>query len=260
MKTVLGKKQTSSHENWLHVYSNIEQYVSKQETDNLVDRLVEQVKPIVCGKRVAYAWSGGKDSIALGFIMEQAGVHECLLGRNNLEYPAFLRWIDMHKPEGLEIINTGQDLKWLASHQEMIFPNESSLAAKWFSIVQHRAQDIYVKKHKVDILCLGRRIQDGNYVGSGGIYTNARGITRFSPIAETKHEEILAIIHYYHLHIPPIYTWSRGFRVGTHCWPARQWCGCVENGFREVYEIDSSLVEEAANYIPSAKAFLRRNV
>lgn len=84
MKTVLGKKQTSSHENWLHVYSNIEQYVSKQETDNLVDRLVEQVKPIVCGKRVAYAWSGGKDSIALGFIMEQAGVHECLLGRNNL--------------------------------------------------------------------------------------------------------------------------------------------------------------------------------
>lgn len=45
MKAVLGKKQTSSHTDWLRVFSNIEQYVSKQETDNLVDRLVEQVKP-----------------------------------------------------------------------------------------------------------------------------------------------------------------------------------------------------------------------
>ena len=43
MKTVLGKKQTSSHTDWLRVFSNIEQYVLKQETDNLLDRLVEQV-------------------------------------------------------------------------------------------------------------------------------------------------------------------------------------------------------------------------
>ncbi len=260
MKTVLGKKQTSSHTDWLRVFSNIEQYVSKQETDNLIDRLVEQVKPHIYGKQVAYAWSGGKDSIALGFIMEQAGVHDCLLGCCNLEYPAFTQWIENNHPAGLEVINTGQDLKWLASHPEMLFPNNSSLAAKWFSIIQHRAQDVYVKNHKTDILCLGRRIQDGNYVGSGGIYTNTKGITRFSPIADTKHEEILAIIHYYHLPLPPIYTWPRGFRVGTHCWASRQWCGSVENGFREVYEIDSSLVEEAANYIPSARQFLQGKV
>ena len=50
MKAVLGKKQTSSHTDWLRVFSNIEQYVSKQETDNLVDRLVEQVKPHIHGK------------------------------------------------------------------------------------------------------------------------------------------------------------------------------------------------------------------
>lgn len=93
MKTVLGKKQSSSHSDWLRVFSIIEQFVSKQETDNLIDRLVEQVKPCVHGKRAAYGWSGGKDSIALGFIMEQAGVHGCLLGRCNLEYPAFLNWM-----------------------------------------------------------------------------------------------------------------------------------------------------------------------
>lgn len=65
MKAVLGKKQTSSHTDWLRVFSNIEQYVSKQETDNLVDRLVEQVKPHIHGKRVAYAWSGGKIALLL---------------------------------------------------------------------------------------------------------------------------------------------------------------------------------------------------
>ena len=92
------------------------------------------------------------------------------------------------------------------------------------------------------------------------MYTNTKGITRFSPIADTRHEEILAIIHYYHLPMPPIYSWPRGFRVGTHCWASRQWCGSVENGFREVYEIDSSLVEEAANYIPSARQFLQEKV
>lgn len=30
----------------------------------------------------------------------------------------------------------------------------------------------------------------------------------------------------------------------------------MKNAFREVFEIDSSLVEEAANYIPSARQFL----
>lgn len=152
-----------------------------------------------------------KIALLLVSLWSRVGVHDCLLGRCNLEYPAFLQWIENNHPAGLEVINTGQDLKWLAAHPEMLFPNDSSLAAKWFSIVQHRAQDIYVKKHKVDVLCLGRRIQDGNYVGPGGIYTNAKGVTRFSPIADTKHEEILAIIHYYHLPLPPIYTWYAAF-------------------------------------------------
>jgi hypothetical protein len=56
--------------------------------------------------------------------------------------------------------------------------------------------------------------------------------------------------------MPPIYEWHNGYYCGTHPWPARQWTGSVENGWKEVYEIDQSIVTEAAEFIPSAKAFL----
>lgn len=37
---------------------------------------------------------------------------------------------------------------------------------------------------------------------------------------------------------------------------ARQWTGSVENGWREVYEIDKSIVCDAAELIGSAADFL----
>ena len=107
------------------------------------------------------------------------------------------------------------------------------------------------------MLLLGRRKADGNYVGkSDNIYTNAQGITRYSPLSEWTHEQILAYIHYYKLSLPPIYEWKNGYLCGTHPWPARQWTGSIENAWKEVYEIDSSIVFHAAEYFESAKAFL----
>ena len=43
-----------------------------------------------------------------------------------------------------------------------------------------------------------------NYVGKDNIYTNSAGITRYSPLAEWRHEDILAYIHYYDVKLPPI--------------------------------------------------------
>ena len=67
---------------------------------------------------------------------------------------------------------------------------------------------------------------------------------------------MLAYIHYYHLAVPPIYDWKNGYLCGTHPWAARQWTGSVENGWKEIYDIDRSIVEEAAEKIQSAGAFL----
>lgn len=162
-----------------------------------------------------------------------------------------------NKPAGCEVINTHQGLDWLAKHPEMLFPQESATAGRWFSIVQHRAQREYFKAHQLDIIILGRRRADGNFVGRGtNIYTDGKGVTRFSPLAAWSHEHVLAYIHYNQIPLPPIYGWKNGYLCGTHPWPARQWTGSTENGWQEVYDIDPSIVTAAAEKIESARTFL----
>ncbi len=258
MERVLGKKQSIQNEEWLKAEKRIEELVSREVLDEKVRSTVEEIRQMTDGKKAAYAWSAGKDSLVLGEICRDSGVTDCMMAICNLEYPVFLKWVDRYKPKELEIINTGQDLEWLSKHLNMLFPQDSATAAKWFSIVQHRAQAKYYKAHELDLLLLGRRRADGNYCGRGSnIYTDGKGVARYSPLAAWSHEEILAYIHYHKLAIPPIYGWKNGFLCGTHPWPARQWTGSIENGWEEVYEIDQDIVKKAAEFIESAAEFLK---
>lgn len=202
---MLGRKQSvRNNEDWKNALDHIEETVSKKELDSLVKKTVKDIKEKCKGKKAAYAWSAGKDSLVLGEICEKAGIDQSVLVRCNLEYPAFVAWIEQNKPSGLEIINTGQDMEWLKKHPDMLFPDKSNKAAQWFHIVQHRGQARYYKEHQLEILLLGRRKADGNYVGKDNIYTNSAGITRYSPLAEWRHEDILAYIHYYDVKLPPM--------------------------------------------------------
>lgn len=256
MKAVLGKKQTISNNDWIQAMNEIESLVSKEELDQLVADTIRSIKEQTEGKKVAYAWSAGKDSIVLGDICIKAGIKDCMIGVCNLEYPAFMDWIKENAPENLTIINTGQDIKWLTEHQNMLFPRKSDIAAKWFSIVQHTAQRKYYKDNNLDMIILGRRRADGNFVGRGSNTYTSKGVTRYSPLADWKHEYILAYIHYYRLLLPPIYTWPNGYRCGTHPWPARQWTPDIPGAWKEIYDIDKSIVEEASKHIDSAKVFM----
>lgn len=261
MNNILGRKQRIKNSEWLNAMENIESLVSKKDLESLVKMTVADIKKKTKGKKAAFAWSAGKDSLVLGQICHMAGINACVLVVCNLEYPAFLKWVEGNKPSELEIINTGQDLSWLSNHPHMLFPQDSKTAAQWFHIVQHRGQARYYKNHELDVLLLGRRRADGNYVGKGeNIYTNGQGVTRYSPLSEWSHEQVLAFIHYYDVALPPIYEWKNGYLCGTHPWAARQWTGSVENGWKEVYEIDRSIVKEAAEHIPSAKTFLESGV
>src|SRR5690606_40965866 len=76
------------------------------------------------------------------------------------------------------------------------------------------------------------------------------------PLSDWRHEHILAYIHYHRLALPPIYDWPDGYRLGTHPWPARQHTRSVEDGWRQIYFIDPSIVISAAAKIESAQAFL----
>lgn len=253
----LGRKQRVTNDAWVEAFRDIESLVSRDELDALAEKTVQDIRAKTADKTAAYAWSGGKDSIVLGKLCEMAGVTKSMIGVCDLEYPAFMAWVEENKPAGCEVINTGQDLEWLSKHPEMLFPQGSATASRWFTIVQHRAQRIYAKNQKVDILILGRRKADGNYVGKqSNIYTDGKGVTRYSPLADWSHEHILAFIHYHDLPLPPIYGWPNGFVCGTHPWPSRPKTGSEENGWREIYSIDPDVVRTAAKLLPGAKAYM----
>ncbi len=258
MEKVLGRKQSIRNEDWIEVFEKIEKLVSKEEIDVLVESTIQEIREVTRGKHSAYAWSAGKDSIVLGKICEMAGIKECMIAICELEYPEFISWVHEHEPEGLTVINTKQDIKWLSKHPDMLFPSDSKTASLWFKMIQHRAQAKYYKENNLDIIILGRRKIDGNYVGKGSnIYTDAKGITRYSPLANWGHEAILAFLHYYNLELPPIYGWEKGFLCGTHPWPARQHMESEEQGWKEVLAIDRKIVEAAADYFPKASDCLK---
>lgn len=254
---MLGRKHSITNEKWLETAANIKDIISENELKQYEADTVEDILMKTKGKKAAYAYSGGKDSIVLSGICEKAGINFCMMGTTELEYPAFIDWINQNKPKNLEIINTGQDIQWLVKNQNMLFP-DSKKAARWFNIVQHKAQTLYFKTNDLDILITGRRKADGNYVGKDNIYTNGKGVTYYSPLAHWKHEHVLACISCNNLRLPPIYEWVNGYKCGTHPWPARQHVKNHEQGWREIYSIDPNIVKEAAEAgIESAKEFLK---
>jgi 3'-phosphoadenosine 5'-phosphosulfate sulfotransferase (PAPS reductase)/FAD synthetase len=254
---MLGRKQHIDNADWHKAIADIERTVSRSQLDSLVDRTVEQIRNTTHGRNAAFAWSGGKDSLVLEHVCYIADVRECVLVISELEYRAFLQWVTDNMPPLLEVVSTGQDIEWLTRNPAMLFPQDSATAGKWFHIVQHRGQAEYYKKRNLNALILGRRKSDGNYVGSGtNIYTDGKGVTRYSPLSDWRHEDVLAFIHYHNIPLPPFYDWANGYYCGTHPWAARQWTGSTQNGWREVYGIDPDIVRDAALHIDSAKQYL----
>lgn len=255
MKRILGRKQTTNNAKWLEALQTIETLVSLEELEEQAKKTVATIKKITRGKKVAFSWSGGKDSIVLAHICQRAGITACMFAHTELEYPAFLKWCMENKPEGCEVINTGQGLDWLAKHEAMIFPKGKELN-RWYAIVQRAAFTKYFFDNKLDMILVGHRKADGNVVGPNNILTKNSGEVRYSPLADWSHEMLLAYIHYYKLDLPPIYEWKDGFKCGTHPWPSRMYMKSVEQGYAEVYEIDPSIVIAAAEKIESARRFL----
>jgi hypothetical protein len=254
-----ARKQHQSHEDFVFLHQHIEAYCPRPELDRLVDRTVEDIRAFCRGRNAAFAWSGGKDSAALYLVATLAGIDDCVIGISDLEYPAFLQWVTDWMPDRLEVVNSGLDLPWLARNLGMLFPQEAEVAAEWFRKIQHTAQETYYRRRGVEVLVLGRRLVDGNFVGRGANHYTARGITRFSPIAHWDHGHVLAAVKYHGIPLPPFYQWPRGFRCGTHSWPARQWCRDRDHGFAEVHAIDPAILPEAGRYLEPAARWLERH-
>lgn len=253
----IGRKQTAKNIEFVQTWKRIETIVSREEAESLVSATVSQIKKQTGGKRVGYAWSGGKDSIALQYVCERAGIYRCVMGTSRaLELRMFMEWVERFKPKGLEIYDVNIGMKWLADHPDMLFPYSSSILAKWYKLLHHSAQHWFVKRHNLDMVLLGRRVLDGNYVGRGtNIYTDRNGVTRYSPLADWSHEQVMAVIHYFmNREIPPVYDLPDGWIKSTGVWPMQ--CSGTDEGWNYYWKVDKTIVQEAAKWFSSAQCFI----
>lgn len=253
---LIPRKQISGQEAWVSAWENAERLYPAAQLDALVERTLAEMRGLIAGRRVAFAWSGGKDSLVVEWLCAQLGVQACVFGMTNLEYPEFLAWVTDHMPEQLTVINTGQDLAWLRQNPRMIFPQTPQDNARWFRVVQHTAQRRYFKDHDLNMLVLGRRTAEGNHCGPAGIYTNREGVTRYSPIRDWPHEAVLALLKREGYSLPPIYGYPRGWQVGTGNWAQRLYTATPEQGWDETWQISPDLVREAATVLPQAQAYM----
>ena len=140
---MIKRKQRTVERDWREAIETIDQKVSFAQIENLVARTAKEIALKTQGKNAAYSWSAGKDSIVLQKVCEIAGVKDCVFVYCDLEYKQFMDWVNAHKPENCTMINTHQDMAWLAEHPNMLFPQDAQTAGRWFHIVQHAGQEKY---------------------------------------------------------------------------------------------------------------------
>ena len=103
---MLGRKQNITNDEWLEAVEHIKETVKKKDLDAKVKETMADIKVKTKGKKAAYSWSAGKDSIVLGDICRRAGIKDCVLVVSDLEYPEFADWIDKNKPQKPAVLPT----------------------------------------------------------------------------------------------------------------------------------------------------------
>ena len=254
---MIKAKTKTTDKDWREAIDNIESIVSKEYIDNLARETLEATKELISnGNNVIISYSAGKDSIVLEHILRPLGL-KSILAYCDLEYPAFMEWVNNNKPKNCELINSGIDIDWLSKHEDMLFPDTSAKAGRWYDIVQHKVQNKYIKENKVSHIILGRRLADGNYCGTDGNGSYKKGeCTVVCPIYKWRHEDILAYIHYNKLDLPSIlYDYPDGYRQGTHNWASF----ILHDGFTKdqalerLWNIDKDIIIKASEKIKTIK-------
>lgn len=252
MQRRLGMKQSSNNDDWLDVYYHIEDYVSKEEVKEAAERTINEIKRTTFNyHNPIFAYSGGKDSIVLADLCDKADIHVGVMSITEMEYPAFNKWLEVNCPNGVHLVSTKQNLDWLAKHQDRFLPRKEDVDKQ--SPINIGVQHDFYDKYGADVILLGRRKADGNYVGRGGnFYTDSTGRNKYNPISEWPHELLLGYIRYYGLNMPPIYDWADGFIQGTHPWFYReiQKGATFESTLQEIVKIDPNILKQAAKKVP----------
>jgi hypothetical protein len=248
-----GEQHVKATYPWDEAWSTCMDVVSRAEAADLVERTAEWITTVVDGRSACYGWSGGKDSQALRVVCERAGVPDCVCCITELEYPACLAWLEAHRPPGCTFWNSGIDAAYVAARPGWLFPQAGTRqVGAWMARHQWRGERLF-QQRGYDVMLLGRRRADGNVAPP---VSHLKGVgLRANPLARWSNMQALAVIRHFADGLPPIYGWPRGWFYGLSAWARREY-NREEDGWRDLWRDDPSLLYEAAETFPGAATML----
>lgn len=253
------KRPTNSDYEWIKLYENSLNEVSEERTKFLEEQAIARITA-VNGLKACYGWSGGKDSVVIADLIKKSEIKaKPVIWRGINDYPAVSEWIDKNKPKGLkEIFIDKYSLEYINKNPGFLFLQGGNKFRQAFMATKWKYQRDFIADY--DVFITGRRLVERNVCGnaSNGFL---RGKT-LSPIADWKDEECFAYIRRNNLSLSPFYSWPRGFQFGSVAlgeWTERPLMGLtVDEVFNEIYEIDKSIVIDAASRLKQANEYLER--
>lgn len=256
---ILKRKTSNTNEAFLDVRQRVTEIVPRSWFEHLMDEAVRATRYYAMKYGTpAYAWSGGKDSLALELVMNRARIKQGYISLTPLEYPAQAIWCHSNMPSEIMVWPQQHlNYQWIAEHPEMLFPVDHKHTERWGTITYRAAREGYQKVMRPGVLFDGRRRADGNVCPANPKPTKS-GRLSYYPLADWTHEDVMAAIAYGGMEWPPIYDYPHGFLRGTGPWPyVYPHPSDTTNGWKRVYTCDSRVVVKAAQVIPSAAAYLR---
>ena len=251
----INNKQRSSNDDWVSLY-NDSINIPKAKIEALSRKTMFEMHSIIAKygyDRIAYCWSGGKDSLVMYDLIRRSGIKMtcggvCVIHDN--EFPSFEKFLFEYAPKDIEFRYTHDiSFELIEKDIEYLFPNKKKY--KYAYTADWRKQQFqFFQDKKLDVLFTGRRKQDGNICrkNENGDYIakNKQGVVKYDPLAEWTHEDVMAYIRHHCLYLPEIYFYPNGFRFGTHPWTERRRLnGSFFDTFDEIMTIDESVILKA---------------
>ena len=254
---MLGKKHITEQEDWLKAWDNCTNIYSKDYIDSLTEKSIKRLydtidKFNIDTSRMGYGWSGGKDSLVLGDILNKTVFGKDLKGfcvLYPLNFESFKKYCIENKPENTSIyFNTKYDIDFMNNNPEFFFSKTKDIYYKYWSGLWRKQENSFYKENNLDLVIFGRRTIDGNCVRKTDDLpielTKNKNI--YNIIYDWNHEELFAYIRYNNLELNNLYFERNGFNLGNHFWCERRNLGTLKNNLDEVWNIDKDTIIKSA--------------
>ena len=240
----------------MEVWNNYDKYCSVEHIKRLEAQTLLEMLDVTRGKKCAYAYSGGKDSVVLSLLCNKIGIYDGVCAISSLFFDVSIAHITSTLPSGLTLVDTGQDMNWLFENQDRYLFSDDMF--QWYKIGHLQAQKEFHANNGIELMLKGKRRQDGNNIGKELIRTNSRTGCEYNPIRDWTHEEVIAYMRYNGKTLSDFYWTKYGFHFGDVEWPSMnlQKGMSVYDMWEYIYSIQPSAVIGAAEGIKSAKKFL----